>query len=203
MFINIENDLLVLYNLKIYKNLKDINYKISFENGYQKIVKNGITNSNIRDNQIIDKDKMIRFSHYEPTGKYIEYNDFYCSRDQIYNLSYYLYTLPKLYLILNEIIENHDYSKLELLNDYFNEKKVSKKELKIFQKYKYKIYKYIVLEEIVSINCNIQEIENIINILQNHSNHELKSKLKNIKSNLNVYNMNLDSLNHKVKTKKM
>lgn len=203
MFINIENGKLVLYDLKIYKKLEDINYKLSFEKGYEKITKEvyGMVGLGLKDGKIIDN-KIVRFPNYYPTGRYIEYNDFYCDKDEIYNLTYFLYTLPKLYLILNNIIGEKDISKLEKLNDYFSNNKINKKELEIFNKYKDKIYRYLILEQIIDINCDVNEIKRIINILINSSKGQLKSKFINIENNLNIYNMNLDNLNHKIKLKK-
>lgn len=179
MFINIEKGKLVLYNLKIYKGLNDINYRLSHSGNYELIVKKEILPPHFMPvNKLFDGNKIIRYPHYEPTGKYIEYNDFYSDKEELYNISYYLYTVPNLYIILNKIIENSDFSELEKLNDYFKNKNILKNELEIFNEFKDKIYRNLVLEQIEYFSKN------------------LKGK------KVEIYNMDLEYLNHKVKIKK-
>lgn len=193
MFINLENGNLKLYDLRIYKKMDDIKFKLIYESPKTHYdVEN--TSISAYEGKIINNGDMIKNIWCERTGKVRSYNDFYSEDEVIYLYHYDLYHLNNLYLILDKL-QNDDYTQLEKIGGYI------KGDIQddMFLKYQSKIMKSFKLLEISS--NKIGETEKIYYDLLNNCNGDMKKKLTNIKEYLGIYSMDLEGIPKQKKMK--
>lgn len=178
MFINIREGVLKVYDVsiskRVYKLLKDLEYKTL----KQHVVYED-TSDYIRNDRIIDG-CIVKNFWWKDTGRYRTYNDFYCEDEAIYHYEYDLYELDEIYFILHGIIYG-DYHNLELLNNSDP-----------------KYLKYVWLREKFSVDI---DNELYLNLLKN-TKGSLKEKIKGLDEYLGVYHMNLDKILVKTKGSK-
>lgn len=183
MFINVEKGKVILYEVRLYKKFKDVQFKLKYDSPYEYIKeKNTWYSFEHRDG----KDFRILQS-YKKIGV-VEYNDFFSSDEDLFECDYLVYHLNQIYLILDGI-ENKNYSQLEILNEYINGKVEDSSQI-LFEKYRKEILRSLRLIEVLSLN--IPNFNDIYNLLLSKSKGEIKEILEKVKKH--IYFMELDNI---------
>lgn len=183
MFINIENRKVKLYDLRIYKKFSEVQIKLKYDSTYEYInEKNTWYSFEYRDGD----DFRILLS-YKKIGV-VEYNDFFSNDEDLYECKYLVYHLNKVYLML-DCIENNEYSKLELLNQYINGSINDDSQI-LFEKYRKEIVRSLKLVEVLSLD--IPNFMEVYDFVLKKTKGDIKELLENLKKH--IYFMDLESV---------
>ena len=134
--------------------------------------------------------------YWQKTGRVIEYNDFYSQDEDEYQVDYDIYTLPHIYLVIENLMKDN-YESLNDLVNYYGGNIIDIKELDIFRNHQKQIYEYIYLRKILEAGPSYT-LE-LLNLLKVNSKGKLKENLKDIKSYLHIYSLSLDGIKIKEK----
>lgn len=183
MFINVENGKVKLYDLRIYKKFSEVQIKLKYDSPYEYInEKNTWYSYEHRDGA----DFRILQS-YKKIGV-VEYNDFFSNDEDLYECKYLVYHLNKIYLLL-DCIENNEYFKLDLLNQYINGSINDDSQI-LFEKYRKDILRSLKLVEVLSLD--IPNFMEVYDFVLKKTKGDIRKILEKLKKH--IYSMELESI---------
>lgn len=196
MFINLENGKLKLYDLKIYKKIDKLIFKIIFDSPYEHQTIE--STENYYDGKLLNDFNMVYFVSSIDTKVRHKINDFYYPDEILYRYTFNLYHLPQFYPLIKGLKEE-DVNVLQELNKYINNEFYGE-EQELFNKYRKQILNSFKLIELVDEDyLNLLEV---YNLLLNNSKGKLKDNLNDIKNYLNIHKLNIDSIPKLIKDSK-
>lgn len=193
MFINLKEGKLTLYDLMISKKITPVFEKISYEGIKEH---NSFTATHWGSEGRKSNNTVVRNMYWKKTGRTIEYNDFYSQDEDEYQIDYDIYTLPHIYLVIENLMKNN-YESLNDLTKYQLGNITDVRELEVFKNHQKQIYEYIYLKKILE--ADPAYTLELLNLLKANSKGKLKQNLKDIKSYLNIYSLSLEGIKIKEK----